>query len=1178
MEEFALSEELEKLQEENYYLKTLANLREADLIQISRELQSCLEKVEEDPQNIFNTQLFARLKSITKKFSNLKPPQISQLINIIITGLATECENTSGDLQANDDQTFDSHRQALNMWSFLLGWATYLAENKAQSKQNQKETGEFTSRSGRRGKERNNEPSQWNWDEQRKATLTVMVNVLKLNLESIWVMKQELETFVGIFTKTVFLILESPLNIKDQSTKMHLFEILAISTKNYKQTFAIKTSILQHLRYYEHMPEPTAELLGYLHNKYTYTQLTDDILMEIGDADLSVQDKTGPKQFSKFLVRLSEVAASLVLRQLVHVMKHMDSPVGPMRVAVIEITGNLIEHLANRDEQTESDKETLNNLFNILKQRSLDLNGFVRAKVMQACIKICDLKAKFPKARQHLVDRAIQCLKDKSVIVRKYAIQALAKFIRTHPFGMVYGGELRSQPWKDGLAKINEDSSSIEPPEELSHITQESPPSSPLADAQSSRPSSPSPISSNVSPEYYEKLNLTKRYYADALRFIESLSTAIPTLFQLLDSINKSEVIETMEFFVAAYQYKLDRAEEGLTKMLHLIWSRETDEGKSVKKKLIECYQNVYISTGEGAAEIERVEQTVRNLVRLADTTSVAKLTSLEELFSTMMSTELISPEVIERLWTVYAASNSQTSAKERRGAMMVLASLAKAKKEIISEKLNVLRNIGLSSAGRQDLVLARYTCIALQRLAGEAKIKGSPRDESTRLPVSHPIFEDLRNILEIHTNSNQWYPLAEQAINAIYVLCNNPDILCGEIIKQKTIFVFKLDDDSFRDEPSTSEPVTVNTTQLSQLLFIVGHVTLKQLVHLETIEAEWKRRKQSGETKDKNHVEDELDQIVGTTEDEFSEMITQIREYELLYGANSLLGEFGGLVAKICANRKVFNDNMLQFSATLALAKFMCVSSQYCETYLPLLFNVLEKSNDDTLRCNIIIALGDLVVLFNNIIDPEINVLYELLADESLEIKRNALMVLTHLILNGMIKTRGQLGEMAKCVADENSRISNLAGQFFTELAKKENAVYNNLPDIISNLSRGENAVDEDSFKRIMKFLFRFIEKDKHSENVIEKLCQRFKNLDDKRQWRDIAYCLSQLQYKHDGSVRRLVEGFPNYQDKLQDTDVLKHFREIVNKLKARKEQSTEMKQFIEEYEAKVKACEVTS
>ena len=49
-------------------------------------------------------------------------------------------------------------------------------------------------------------------------------------------------------------------------------------------------------------------------------------------------------------------------------------------------------------------------------------------------------------------------------------------------------------------------------------------------------------------------------------------------------------------------------------------------------------------------------------LSRLADTTSVAKLTSLEELFSTMMSTELISPEVIERLWTVYGRNQHYDS------------------------------------------------------------------------------------------------------------------------------------------------------------------------------------------------------------------------------------------------------------------------------------------------------------------------------------------------------------------------------------------------------------------------------------------------------------------------------------------------------------------------------------
>lgn len=42
----------------------------------------------------------------------------------------------------------------------------------------------------------------------------------------------------------------------------------------------------------------------------------------------------------------------------------------------------------------------------------------------------------------------------------------------------------------------------------------------------------------------------------------------------------------------------------------------------------------------------------------------------------------------------------------------------------------------------------------------------------------------------------------------------------------------------------------------------------------------------------------------------------------------------------------------------------------------------------------------------------------------------------------------KGQLGEMAKCLEDEEPRIADLAKLFFTELSTKENAIYNNLPD----------------------------------------------------------------------------------------------------------------------------------
>lgn len=73
---------------------------------------------------------------------------------------------------------------------------------------------------------------------------------------------------------------------------------------------------------------------------------------------------------------------------------------------------------------------------------------------------------------------------------------------------------------------------------------------------------------------------------------------------------------------------------------------------------------------------------------------------------------------------------------------------------------------------------------------------------------------------------------------------------------------------------------------------------------------------------------------------------------------------------------------------------------------------------------------------------------MYKGLSDGVVQVKKNTLMVLTHLILNGMVKVKGQLGEMAKCLEDEDMRIQDLSKLFFKELSGKENAIYNNLPD----------------------------------------------------------------------------------------------------------------------------------
>jgi len=56
----------------------------------------------------------------------------------------------------------------------------------------------------------------------------------------------------------------------------------------------------------------------------------------------------------------------------------------------------------------------------------------------------------------------------------------------------------------------------------------------------------------------------------------------------------------------------------------------------------------------------------------------------------------------------------------------------------------------------------------------------------------------------------------------------------------------------------------------------------------------------------------------------------------------------------------------MLQISAVSCLCKLMCVSSEFCEANLQLLFTLLERSPSEIIRANIAIAVGDMAICFN--------------------------------------------------------------------------------------------------------------------------------------------------------------------------------------------------------------------
>ncbi|KAA8566220.1 hypothetical protein EYC84_008820 [Monilinia fructicola] len=1045
-------------------------------------LNPIVDSVAENPDAITRSSSFDSLQFLLKSSSALPTHALSKIFDLIISGLSAEADIIHNDLETDEQELVAHHKQLLEIFGFLLQWTIAAVETRAAEKS--------TSAPAARGR--------------GKAS-------------------------------------------KDTAIRMHAFKVLCIAVKHHGHGYAAQISIVQNLTYFEHLAEPMAEFLHILSEQYDYPQLSDEIIRELSNKEFNSNDTKGPKSVSSFIVKLSELAPRLVIKQMTMLAKQLDSENYAVRCALIEICGNLVADLSKQEERGDNHKSQLNAFFDVLEERFLDINPYCRCRTIQVYIKICELEQKFPKRRQRAAELAARSLEDKSSNVRRNAVKLLGTLIKTHPFSLMHGSQLNFKEWNSRLEAVDAELNALKPPAEaagLADTTRAEVDTALLDDATVLESDSPkkaqAPMSDEekiaaikkaqeeaATSEAINKLTLTRRYYVEALKFIEVLHGATSIICQLLGSKNKSEVIEAMEYFEIGDAYNIEQNKLGIRRMLRLIWTKVLTFGATP-----------------------------------------AELTSLEQLLSTMMKANHISDLVISKLWQVYGVQKREISKSQRRGSIIVLGMLATAKPEIVVGEMETMLRIGLGSLGRSDLQLAKYTCLALRRINPTGR---QATIQTSKLSNDHAVLGKLAAIIEVESDNKEWYGVAEQAISAIYALSKHPDNLCSEILRRKTKHVFKrravpppppqstLDQDNDTDmmdvdmmDVDTEKPEQAEeapqaekeasappeskqkgSVALSQLLFVVGHVAIKQIVHLELCEMDFKRRKADAEKnktaetpadKAAKEAADDLDMIGGTTEDDFTDAMAHIRERELLYGQNSLLANFGPLVTEICSNNTTYKDRNLQAAATLCLAKLMCVSSEYCETNLPLLITIMERSKDPIIRSNVVIALGDMAVCFNHLIDENTDFLYRRLNDKDASVKRTCLMTLTFLILAGQVKVKGQLGEMAKCLEDDDKRIADLSRMFFTELSTKDNAVYNHFVDMFSLLS-AEKELEEDALRRIIKFLAGFIEKDKHARQLADKLAARLARCESERQWNDVVYALSLLQHKNE-DINKLVQG----------------------------------------------------
>jgi non-SMC mitotic condensation complex subunit 1 len=206
--------------------------------------------------------------------------------------------------------------------------------------------------------------------------------------------------------------------------------------------------------------------------------------------------------------------------------------------------------------------------------------------------------------------------------------------------------------------------------------------------------------------------------------------------------------------------------------------------------------------------------------------------------------------------------------------------------------------------------------------------------------------------------------------------------------------------------------------------------------------------------------MEDEMG-LAAASDYDHEKQFNYIVERELVF--ENLLGKFHPFIAFIVANEEKgrqgfgpYGAPIIRETALLALCRYMCVSNAMCEMYLALVFTALENEAMAVNRTTVMIALADLAFRFPNVIEPWTKRIYSRLSDDDTVVRYNTLMVLTHLILNDMIKVKGQVSHVVMMLNDPCFEIRELATLFFTKLSERSNnPIYNLLGDIIATLSR---------------------------------------------------------------------------------------------------------------------------
>uniref|UniRef100_A0A7N6ABK0 Condensin complex subunit 1 n=1 Tax=Anabas testudineus TaxID=64144 RepID=A0A7N6ABK0_ANATE len=992
------------------------------------------------------------------------------------------------------------------------------------------------------------------WDSEREKVLQALVQLLQLDIRSLWNLSLVEEEFTSCVTCCCYKLLENPTisHVKSKPTRDCIIHLLGILIKKYSHLLGASVKVIQLLQHFEQLSSVFAQAVSVWSTEYGVRAIIGEVIREIGQksSEELAREGSGVKAFAFFLSELSALVPDLMIPNISVLITHLEGESHTMRVAVCEVLGEILVHVLCGDRLDESGKADRDRFFDTLQEHLHDTHSHVRARVLQVYARIVNSKA-LPLCRySEVMELAVGRLMDKSINVVKSAIQLLAAFIAHNPYSCKLSSADLKKPLEKEMAKLREMKEKLKGQEPVAVIKASELWAAMEPELLEEKEEKDARTTAVQIAQYLrgedgelKKQEMLVQYLRDTETFALQVERAISVINTMLYWKTTSVVQEAVQFCVTVCEFSVANSISGVRKMLPLVWSTDA----AIKDAVVQAYRRLYLNP-QG------------DTIRMKAQTLVDSLSELM-VDASLGTIQLISVYGVQVLWERFTGKR-ETSDLHRRAAVLLLGMAARAEREVVLSNLDTLCSVAVGEKVTEDFLLARDTVITICSIT-DHQSKGAP----FRLPQDHQLFTCLTQAIAegVVMEDPYWQSFMEHAVRLIYFLAESPDQLCSRLLQRSARLLL-------------DQIAEVSCVCLAQLLALCGCVAFWQVSHLErSVSAELRRRR--GETEEREEkekqmanesaMEEELGLIGASAEDTEAELIRKICETELLAEEN-LLCAFLPLLVKVCSSPGRYSHPQLTTAACLALSQYMMISPSVCEENIRLMFTVLERSAFPVVRANAIIALGDLTVRFPNILEPWTQNLYARLSDEVPSVRQTAVTVLTQLVLKDVLKVKGQVSEVAVLLIDPEPHITSLALNFFNELATKDNAIYNLLPDIISRLSDPERGMSSEDFNTIMKQLFSYITKERQTESLVEKLCQRFRTAKTERQWCDLATSLSLLSMCERG-FKRLQECWECYSDKLTEPGVYQPLLNITAKL--RRGAKPQFKAQIDEFEKRLTA-----